>query len=467
VLLVVGLGAFMAFLDMTVVNVAFPHIQASFPGTSRAWLSWILNIYSIVTFALLVPAGQLADLVGRRRLFLLGLAVFTGASALFAIANSPLVLVLLRFVQAVAAAAVIPTMVALLLPEFPPERRVGAIAIVGAGAAVAAGTGPPLAGLLIDLWSWRLVFLVNIPIGVLTYILGRRVLAESRDPRQGRVPDILGVAFLIAGLGTFVLAVVEGNVWGWTSLPTLACAGIGVALVGAVVVRSRSRPAPALELSLLRVPGVLVANFAGVVFAAAVFAKLLLDVLFLSDVWHYPAASVGLALAVGPLITAMFAPLAGRLSTRYGTRAIALCGMALYCGGSVWLLARAGTERAYLEVFLPNSVLTGLGNALAFPTLTSAALQFLPETRYATGSALNAAARQLGAVVGVAVAIAILGSTTTDTDLAHLDSAWTFTALATALAACVALRLASQRAKPRAAADAPAGAHATARAELL
>ena len=442
VLLVTGLAAFMAFLDVTIVNVAFPDIQRSFPGSTRAELSWVLTGYNVVFAALLIPAGRLADLVGRRRLFLLGLIWFTAASALCALAPSALALVACRLAQAVGAATLIPTVVALLLPEFPPERRIGAVALLGAGAAVAAGAGPPLGGLLIDAADWRVVFVINVPIGCVVALLAARVLRESRDPERGRMPDPLGIALLVVGLGAFVLGLVQGNEWGWVSAATLSALGAGALLSFLAIVRSRRHRSPVIELALLRMPSVGSANAATLCLSASLHGKILCDVLFLAWIWRYPMPIVGLALAVGPLVTAACAAPAGRLADRYGARLAACCGTTLYAAGSLWLVLRAGSDHAYVADFLPTSVLTGVGNALAFPTLTGAAVMGLPFDRYATGSALNATARQLGAVVGVAAVVAILGSATVAPSLAELHSGWLFTGLAGVAASVAALALA-------------------------
>src|SRR5437870_3568979 len=190
VVVVCSLAAFMAFLDATIVNVAFPSIQRSFPNVERSWLSWVLNGYNIVFAALLVPAGQLADLVGRRRVFMAGLLAFTLASLLCAVAPSAEALVALRLLQAVGAALLVPTSLGLLLGELSLERRIGGIAMLGASAAVAAAVGPSLGGLLRAASNWRLVFLVNVPLGAAALMMGRRVLREQHDLEQGRVPDL-------------------------------------------------------------------------------------------------------------------------------------------------------------------------------------------------------------------------------------------------------------------------------------
>ena len=204
VLLVTAVAVFMAFLDVTIVNVAFPSIQEAFPDASLASLSWVLNAYNIVFAALLVPAGRLADLLGRRRVFFIGMALFLGASAACGLAPSEYVLIGARVFQAAGAALLVPTSLGLLLPEFPPERRATATALWGAVGGVAAATGPSLGGLLIEWTDWRLVFFVNLVLGAAALIPARRLLVETRDPDRGAVPDALGIVLLAARRGRAV-----------------------------------------------------------------------------------------------------------------------------------------------------------------------------------------------------------------------------------------------------------------------
>src|SRR5688572_3105942 len=246
VFLVTAVAVFMAFLDVTIVNVAFPSIEAAFPSASLAELSWVLNAYNIVFAALLVPAGRLADLLGRRRVFFVGLGLFMVASALCGLAWSSWALVAARVLQAAGAALLVPTSLGLLLPEFGPERRASATALWGAVGGIAAATGPSLGGLLIDWADWRLVFFVNLLFGLVAWIPARRLLRETRDPDRGAVPDALGIALLVGGVGLLALAIVEAPDWGWTSTGVLAsCAAAALAL-GGFVWRSAAHPHPVL-----------------------------------------------------------------------------------------------------------------------------------------------------------------------------------------------------------------------------
>jgi NTE family protein len=207
------------------------------------------------------------------------------------------------------------------------------------------------------------------------------------------------------------------------------------------VARSRRHPSPVVELSLFSLPLVRMANCAIIVFAAAFFAKILIDVLFLTSIWHYSVLGAGLAMTPGPLITAILATPAGRLADRYGVVPVAAAGAVVYALACVWYALRAGTSPDYVGVWLPGAGLTGLGIALAFPSFTSAAVMSLPPARYGTGSAVNAAARQLGGVLGIAIAVSIIGAANRAAPHGAFVHAWTFAAISAGLAAVVALAL--------------------------
>src|SRR5436309_11607797 len=213
VLAIASLGAAVAFVDATIVNIAFPSIARSFSGTSISSLSWVLNAYNIVFAAFLVAAGRIADLLGRRRLFIFGLQLFTVASLLCALAPSATMLIVFRILQALGAAFLVPASLALVLNAFPTERRSYGVALLSAVAAAAAGLGPSLGGLLVSASNWRLVFLVNIPIGLVAILLARRHLIESRAPGRRRFPDLLGAFLFALAIRLLVLGVVKGQEW--------------------------------------------------------------------------------------------------------------------------------------------------------------------------------------------------------------------------------------------------------------
>ena len=432
VLLVVSIAVFVASLDLFIVNVAFPDIAADFEGTKLSDLSWVLNAYTIVFAALLVPAGRMADRTGRKRAFLTGLLVFVTASALAAAAPSVEALVAARVVQAVGAAILLPTSLALLLPEFAPEKRPVAIGIWAAVGGVAAATGPPVGGLLVEL-SWRWVFIVNLPVGLVTAVIAARLLREIRDESQRR-PDWLGTLLLVAGVGTLALGLVRSEEWGFGDTRTLGALGGAAVLLALFLARSARHPAPVVDLAMLRVRPYAAANAASLLFFIAFSAMLLGSVLFLTQVWSYDVLEAGLAIAPGPAMAALFAVPAGRLGARVGPALPAAAGGLLFALGGVWWIALAGAEPAYAADFLPGMMIGGIGVGLVLPSMAAAAAASLPPERFATGTAVFQMSRQLGSVLGVALLVAVLGTPAPGEALDAFQGGWALQ-IGTALAA--------------------------------
>ncbi len=462
VLAVDSLAVFMANLDLFIVNVAMPDLVRDFTGSSLSGLSWVLNAYAIVFAALLVPAGRIADRVGRRRAFSGGIALFTLASALCGLAPSVPALVAARVVQAVGAAFLMPTSLALLLPAFPPARRPVAIGVWAAIGGVAAAAGPPLGGLLTEV-SWRLVFLVNVPVGIVAVVLAGRVLTEARDP-SARRPDLAGTVLLVAAIGLLSLGLVQAPEWGWSdprTVASLVAAAVGMIAFVAHCARAAS---PVVELSMLRVRSYALANLAVLLFTVAFAATLLANVLFLTDVWGWSVLRAGLALAPGPLFAAGTAVLGGRLAARHGQRWIAAIGSGLFALAAAWCALRMEAHPVYASVLLPAWCVGGVGVGLTLAPLSSAAAASLPPARFATGTAVFTMSRQLGSVLGVAILVALLGSPSPADALAAFQHGWWFIAAAAAAGALVALLLGPVTQHAPAAAPAPAAAEATAAA---
>ena len=459
-LLLASFGALLAFLDVTIVNVAFPDIQKSFPHSSYGDLSWVLNSYNIVFAALLVVAGRMADLFGRRRTFSIGLFVFTLASAACALAPNVDALVAFRCIQAIGAALVVPASLALVVEAFPSERRSHAIGIWGATAAFAAGLGPPLGGALVQLDGWRLAFAVNIPLGVVALAATSHALVESRAPGRRRMPDLAGAALLGVAMAALTLAIVQGPVWGWGSARVIAGFVGAAALLGGFVVSSRRHPVPVLDPKLLRIRTFAVAN--GVTFVAGMgfYAYLLNNILWLHYVWGYGLLRSGLAVAPGAVVAAVVAGVLGEVADHRGYRAIAVPGALIWSGAYIWYLTAVGTHPDFLGDWLPGQVLSGVGVGMTLPIVASAALAAVPGGRYATASAVVSSTRQLGAVVGIALLVVIVGSPTPASAATAFRHGWWLSIACFAVAAAGATGLRRDSAAAAAVEETPAPAKA-------
>ncbi|MGH2550690.1 MAG: MFS transporter, partial [Thermomicrobiales bacterium] len=301
VLAIASIGVFMTVLDLFIVNVAFPDIQRDFDGSTLSKLSWILNGYAIVYAALLVPAGRMADRIGQKRIFLGGLALFTLASALCAAAPNAEILIVARLVQAAGAAAVTPTSLALVLSAVSAERRGWALGMWTAVGGTGAAAGPTIGGILVSL-DWRWVFLVNLPIGIISILIGVKTLQEHRTDPNGHRPDMLGALLLVFSVAALSLGIVQGPDWGWSSGRIIGSFVIAIVLIGGFIYRSGHHASPIVEPEIVKVPSFAIASVSAFLFMASFSVMLLGLVQYMTDVWHYSPLRTGLAISPGPLM---------------------------------------------------------------------------------------------------------------------------------------------------------------------
>jgi EmrB/QacA subfamily drug resistance transporter len=454
VLVTASAATFMAGLDLFIVNLALPSIRLDLSHASLGAVSWVLNGYALVFAAALVPAGRIADRVGRRRAFLAGMCLFLLASAGCAAAPSLPVLVTARVIQAVGAAIIVPTSLALLLNEFPPAGYAKAIGIWSAAASVAAALGPVLGGLLLQA-SWRWIFLVNLPVGLLALGVGYATLRESRDPGSDR-PDLAGTVLLAAAVAAVALSLVKAPDWGWLGWRTLTGFGAALVILVAFVWQSARHPAPVIDVAMVRARSFSLTSITALLFAISFSAALLANVLYLTTVWHDHVLVAGLSLLPSAALGTACSLRAGRLAARFGQRAVIVFGCALLSAGALWWIWRCGASRDYFAAMLPGLALNGAGFGLAFPTMFSLAAGSLPPTRFATGSAVLSMIRQLGFVLGVSALIAVIGHPTVPRLVGRFHDGWLLGAAAAAAATFVALAL--PRRDPR---SAPVGRAST------
>ncbi|NBN97369.1 MAG: MFS transporter, partial [Actinobacteria bacterium] len=315
-------------------------------------------------------------------------------------------LVLARIVQAFGGAQLSPASLALVLPEFPVEKRTQAIAIWGATGGLAAALGPSIGGILVDTLGWRSLFFLNIPFTLVTVIIGQRLLKESRDPNAQRKVDYTSAALGFSGVALVVLGISQSEVWGWRDSETLGAIALGLVLCTAFILRCRSAANPILDLSLFRMRFVVAANVAGVLFSMGFIGMWLLNTFWLQAVWGYSVAHSGLATMPGPTSAAFVAPFAGKYADRFGHSRVLFVGACLLGLGTFGLNATIPDSPEYLTRYLPWMMITGVGVGLTISTLSSSATAFLKPVQFAMGSALNNTFRQVGTALGAALSLA-------------------------------------------------------------
>jgi EmrB/QacA subfamily drug resistance transporter len=388
---------------------AFDALRQSFHGSTVATLSWVLNAYTVVYAAVLIPAGGLADAHGRKRVFQLGLALFIAASVACGLAPSVEGLIAARVLQALGAALVTPASMSIVLAAFPAERRALVISLWGAVGGLAAAVGPSLGSWVAAEAGWPWAFYINVPVGLWALWRSRSSIAEAVQPAQRRRVDLVGLALLMAAVGAVALAIVENDSPAWTRAQVVAVAGGGLLAGVAFVLWARVHTAPLLDLSLFANPTYRYANAATLAFGTAFSMMFLGFFFFMTGIWHYSLPQAGLAVTPGPLLVMPTAIITGRLAGRLGHRPFLVGGSLLYACSGLWLLLVPGTEPNYLHDWLPGLLMSGVGVGLVLPSLSGAAVSRLPAAHYAVGAAFNQATRQIGGTLGVAITVSLLG----------------------------------------------------------
>lgn len=457
VLLIASGGTFLSMLDSTVINLAVTDLARDFDGASLSRVSWVITAYVVLFAALLAPAGKLADALGRRRLFLVGISTFTVMSLACAAAPTLPLLIGARAVQGAAAAAMIPAALAILLIDGPADRRAMAIGVWSAASALAAGIGPTVGGVLVDAFGWRSLFFINLPFG-LAIIAGTLLVLPKQTDAGGlrKAPDPLATILLAAGIGAVTLGISEGERWGWDGARTLGCVLGGVLAIGLALWRSSRARVPAVDVGLWRNRTFVTANVVSLFYGATQFPWLLGGVLWTTEIWRYDETKAGLAMTPGAIAAAIGALGLGRLTARRGPRPTTLFGLVALVVTGTWLVLAFDPEPAFLTLWLPAGILGGLAmGATTVGTSTAAALS-APPIRFASASGTNTMARQVGGALGIAMLAAILGTgAVTVEDFQLLFTILTGFATAGLLVAAVALRF---PAAPPAPATAPVSA---------
>lgn len=407
---VASLAMFLVSMDGTMLFAAFSALRAGFPQATAADLSWVLNAYTVVYAAMLIPSGGLADRHGRKKLFLVGLALFLVASIACGLAASVGWLVIARVLQAIGAALLTPASLSLVLAAFPYSKRAMVVGLWGAVGGLAAAVGPSLGALVIASLGWQWAFYLIVPLGLISMWRGATLLRESIQPEKKGTLDLTGMCLLVVGIGAIALSIVQIDAPGWSRPELLAMGGIGVASVIGFILWARMAPMPLVDLRLFNNNTYRYVNLATFVFGIAFSMMFFAFFFYMNAIWKYPLPVAGLAMTPGPLMVIPAAALSGRVAGKYGHRRVLLTGCLLYALSGVWFLLVPGTEPAYLTQWLPGMMLSGIAVGMVMPSLSGAAVSRLPANHYAVGGAVNQAIRQVGSVMGVALTVLLLGA---------------------------------------------------------
>jgi EmrB/QacA subfamily drug resistance transporter len=417
-LVVLCVGALMIILDMTIVNVALPSIQRDLHFT-QSNLAWVVNAYLITFGGLLLLAGRLGDLVGRRNVFLIGLAVFVAASALCGAAQSQTLLIVARFVQGVGGALASAVILGMIVTMFPsPAEQARAIGVFSFVASAGASIGLLMGGIITQAINWHWIFFVNLPIGALTAALAVRLVRPERGIGLSAGADVLGAVLVTAALMLGVYTIVETQSYGWGSAHTLGLGAGAIALLAAFAGWEARTRTPLMPLRIFRSRNISGANLVQMLFVAGMFGMFFLGSLYMQRVLGYSALQIGLAfLPVALLIGVFSLGVSARLTTRFGARATLLPGLAFGVGGLA-LFAQAPVGASYASDLLPSMVLVGVGAGLSFPSLMTLAMSGADPSQAGLASGLVNTTQQIGGALGLAV-LATLSATRTESLLHH------------------------------------------------
>jgi len=403
----VAFALFMIMLDNTVVNVALPAIQRDL-GIGVSQLEWVVTGYALSFAVLMLTGGKLADMLGRRRIFLVGLAVFTISSLFCGLAGTPELLIGARVVQGVGAALMLPATLSIITATFAPEERGAALGIWAGVSAMALAIGPLVGGLITEHISWNWIFYVNVPVGIVGMVAGRIIIRESRDTSREQRLDIPGL--LTSGIALFALvyALIEGNTKGWSSSLIIGLFVLAAVMGIVFVVLELHQRLPLFDVKLFANPTFAGANVVALLVSLAMFGVFFFISLFMQNILGYSAVRAGAAFLPMTLLIIVVAPLAGRASDRLGSRWLMTGGLTLL-SGSLLIFAQLQPDSTYWSL-LPAMILGGVGMASTMTPMTAAALSAVPVDKAGVGSGMLNTFRQVGGSLGIAVMGAILAS---------------------------------------------------------
>lgn len=408
----------------TATNIAVPVLEDEFADVSLTHISWVISAFAVAQVTFMLLGGRLADRIGRRRIFMIGMAIFGVGAALSAVAPGIDLVIAARVIQAIGVALMLPSSLAAVLPLYPKERHGSVVTLWSSMGVVGAAIAPVVAAGLLEVSSWRFVFAFVVPIAVVGLVLASTVMADDTVLDKPPPLDLLGTATGTLAIGGATFVIVQGRAWGW--LDTRIVVVFLSAVVGGVVfvASSRRHDEPLLDFALLDIRSFRVVTGASALLSTSTSATWFLYPLFLNDVWGYSNIQIGLAMTPGPIALVLMSPLAGRLVDRHGYRELLILGGAMATAGTAWMAWRLRPDEIYVRAFLPGTIAIGSGMAFMLGPANAAALRDIAEHQLGAANAAYNTARIACSAFGVAITTAIIGNAAVGDRVGEFQAGW-------------------------------------------
>jgi len=407
VLATVSVGTFMSTLDSSIVNVALPTISSQL-HSDISILQWVVTAYLLTISSLLPVFGRTADLFGRKKVYSLGFLIFILGSFLSGFANNIWFLVWARVLQAVGASMLMSNSAAIITAIFPPKERGKALGLTGTVVALGSLTGPALGGILIGLSGWRSIFYINIPIGIIGYLVARSILPIDESRKSQESFDFVGAITFTVGMVILLLGINNGEDWGWSSFPILLSLILGVALLVIFFINERKTKHPMIELSLFSNRPFMIGNLSGWLSFVAMFANNMLLPFYLQQILHYSPSQVGLLMTVFPITMAIVAPISGHASDKFGPLVLTTSGLVI-SGIGLFYFSTLSVTTSFYQI-IPGALLMGLGSGMFQSPNNSSVMSSVPPQKLGIAGGINSLVRNLGMIIGIAFSVSLFNA---------------------------------------------------------
>jgi EmrB/QacA subfamily drug resistance transporter len=439
-LAIAATAMFLAAFVGTATNIAIPVLEEEFPDVGLTHIAWVISAFAVTQVTFMLLGGRLADRIGRRRVFVIGLAVFAVGAALSAVAPSIDLVICARVIQALGVALVIPSSLAAVLPLYPKHRHGAVVSLWSSMGVLGAAAAPTVAAGLLEVSSWRVVFAIVVPIALAGMVLASKFMADDSVTERPPPLDLLGTVTGTLAVGGATFVIVQGRAWGWFDIRIVAV--FVVAVIGGVVfVRSsRRHDEPLLDFGLITIPSFRVVTAASALLSTSTAATWFLYPLFLNDVWDYSNLEIGLAMTPGPLALVICAPVAGILVDRYGYRELLIFGGTMATLGTAWMAWRLRPDEIYVRAFLPGTLSIGVGMAFMLGPANAAALRDVPSEQLGAANAAFNTARSAFSAFGIAITTAMIGNAVIGERIEEFRLGWGSMAAVMSLSPLILLR---------------------------